>query len=245
MTIDLNCDLGEGYPNDAALMPLISSANIACGRHAGDAETMRITVSLALEHGVAVGAHPGFDDRANFGRLPVQLTARGYRELVWTQLEGLDRIVRAAGGALRHIKPHGALYNMSAKDPELAAIIARAVYEFDPGLILYGLSGSVSIAAAHALGLRTASEVFADRSYQPDGSLTPRSAPNALIRDEEKCLVQVLEMVQHHSVTAVDGTRVPIQAETICLHGDGAHAVAFASALRGFLAGKGIAVSAP
>ncbi len=232
MHIDLNCDLGEGYPNDAALISRISSANIACGYHAGDAETMRRTISLAVAHDVAIGAHPGFADKENFGRREIQLSKQGYYDLVSTQLEAINALVVAAGARLHHVKPHGALYNMAARDPELAYIIAHAVLDFDPKLLLYGLSGSHSVAQAAALGLRTASEVFADRSYQPDGSLTPRAQPGALITDIEKCLNQVLDMVQKGQVQAVDGSMVPIKAETICLHGDGEHAVAFAQRLQ-------------
>jgi UPF0271 protein len=245
MQIDLNCDLGEGYPNDAALLPLISSANIACGYHAGDADTMRRTIALALEHGVAIGAHPGFDDKENFGRKAQQLSRQAYYDLVCTQLEKLQDIAQAAGAVLHHVKPHGALYNMAAKDADLAFVIAHAVWDFNPDLILYGLSGSPLIEQAQTIGLATASEAFADRSYQADGSLTPRSQSGALIAETEKCLAQVLEMVQENSVTALDGTKVPIRAETICLHGDGEHAVAFAVAMRAFLLKKKIPIQAP
>ena len=242
MRIDLNCDLGEDYPNDAELMPLITSANIACGYHAGDPDTMCRTVDLAVAHGVAIGAHPGFADKANFGRLEVRLPLQGYYELVMAQLQALDAVVRAAGTRLHHVKPHGALYNMAARDPELAHCIAHAVLDFDAELILYGLSGSASVAQARALGLACASEVFADRTYQSDGSLTPRSRPDALIQDTGKCLEQVLGMVAQGIVIATDGSRVPLRADTICLHGDGAHAVAFARELRRFLSEKHIEV---
>lgn len=245
MRIDLNCDLGEGYPNDAGLMPLISSANIACGEHAGDEDTMRRCIDLALESGVALGAHPGFSDKENFGRLPVLLTPEEYTDLIVRQLDRIQTIATAAGARLHHVKPHGALYNMAAQDPELAGLIARAVLAFDPSLILYGLSGSVSIAQARAAGLRTASEVFADRTYQPNGQLTPRSMPNALIQDQDQCRQQVLDMVQLGCVRAVDGSVVPIAAETICLHGDGDHATAFAHSIRQFLEEQSIAVAAP
>ena len=245
MSIDLNCDLGEAYPNDAALMPLISSANIACGYHAGDADTMRRTVDLAVEHIVAIGAHPGFDDKENFGRKEQQLSRQAYYDLVYRQLEILAAHAAAAGAAISHVKPHGALYNMAARDPELAATVARAVLDFNPELILFGLSGSHSIAQAQALGLKTAGEVFADRSYQADGSLKPRSRPGALITHTDKCLEHVLEMVLNKRVRAADGAWVSISAETICLHGDGEHAVVFARAVRAALMGKDIAVQAP
>ncbi len=243
--IDLNCDLGEGFPNDAELMPLISSANIACGYHAGDARAMRRCVELALQHGVAIGAHPGFADRENFGRLEIRLAPGAYARLVREQLEIFGAIIQAAGGALHHVKPHGALYNLAARDAAVAREIAAAVLAFDPNLLLYGLSGSQSLEQARQLGLRTASEAFADRGYQPDGSLTPRSQAGALIVSEEKCRKQALELVLEKNVTAVDGTRVPLSVDTICLHGDGAHAVAFARSLRRFLDDHSIPVQAP
>ncbi|MBK6932934.1 MAG: LamB/YcsF family protein [Saprospirales bacterium] len=245
MKIDLNCDLGEGYPNDAELMALISSANIACGYHAGDADTMRRCVGWAVQYGVAIGAHPGFADRENFGRTEVLLPAQGYYDLVFEQLAVLDTAARAAGAALHHVKPHGALYNMATRDPELACAVAQAVLDFNPKLILYGLSGSVSISEAERLGLRTASEVFADRGYQPDGTLMLRAQPGALITEPEKCRQQVLQMVLQHTVTAVGGARAPVRPETVCLHGDGPHAVAFARALRAFLQEYKIDIHAP
>lgn len=245
MHIDLNCDLGEGFPNDAALMPLISSANIACGFHAGDTETMRRTINMAVEHGVAIGAHPGFADKENFGRKEQQLSQQAYYDLVLTQLEAIDTLVRAAGGSLHHVKPHGALYNMAARDQELAYIIAHAVLDFNPALMVYGLSGSHSIRQAAGLGLKTASEVFADRSYQPNGMLTPRSQPGALIPDAASCIEQVLQMVRTGQVRATDGSLVSIQAETVCLHGDGDHAVEFARELRQVFSENEIGVRRP
>ena len=243
--IDLNCDLGEGYPNDEALMPLVSSANIACGFHAGDTGTMRRTVDWALMHNAAIGVHPGFDDKRNFGREELRLPQQAYYDLVWSQMESLETIARAAGAVLHHVKPHGALYNMAARDAELAHTIAHAVLDFNPQLILYGLSGSQLIEQARFLGLATACEVFADRTYQPDGSLTPRSRPDALIRDPDRCLRQLLQMVLRQTVTATDGKTIPIRTETICLHGDGAHALEFARLVRTVLAEKGIPVQAP
>lgn len=244
MIIDLNCDLGEGFSNDAELMTLISSANIACGYHAGDVDTMRRSVDLAVQNGVAIGAHPGFQDKENFGRRELQLTQQNYYDLVLEQLQILDLVARSAGAALHHVKPHGALYNMAARDPELAHTLALAVLDFNPTLILYGLSGSVSISEAQALGLRTANEVFADRSYQSDANLTPRSQAGVLLDSQEKCLQQVVEMVLENKVRATDGSKVSIRAETICLHGDGQHAVEFARVLRRFLLEKMIAVQA-
>lgn len=230
--IDLNCDMGEGFDSDAAIMPYISSANIACGYHAGDADTMQRTTALAIQHKVAIGAHPGFSDKANFGRTEMRLPLNKVFDLVAEQVYLLGRIVQAQGSVLHHVKPHGALYNMSARDPLLADTIAKAVYAADPSLLLFGLSGTYSITEAARAGLHTASEVFADRTYQPDGSLTPRSQPHALIASEEAALQQVLEMVQQQQVKAVNGEKVAIVADTVCLHGDGVDAVTFAKRIR-------------
>lgn len=228
MKIDINCDLGEGFPNDAAIMPFISSANIACGYHAGDEDTMKRTIDMALETGVRIGVHPSFPDRENFGRKEIVLKDREYYELVLEQLGLFDFRVKAAGGVMRHVKPHGALYNMSARNPQLAYIIAHAVLDFNPGLVLFGLSGSTSIAEAEKLGLQTMSEVFADRTYQPDGSLTPRNKPGALIENEQDCIQQVQEMIKNSRVLSTSGDFISIRAQTICLHGDGDNAASFA-----------------
>ncbi|MBI2284354.1 MAG: LamB/YcsF family protein [Bacteroidetes bacterium] len=227
-TIDLNCDMGEGFANDAQLMPWISSVNIACGYHAGDADSMQRTLALAIEHQLAIGAHPGFADKANFGRIEVLLPLNEVFDLVITQVQLLQQMAVQMGARLNHVKPHGALYNMSARDALLANTIAKAVYTVDSGLVLFGLSGSHSISEAEKIGLRTASEVFADRTYQPNGSLTPRSADNALIGSEEVCLQQVLQMIEQKTVTATNQQEVPIVADTVCLHGDGEHALDFA-----------------
>lgn len=227
-TIDLNCDLGEGLTNDALLMPWISSANIACGYHAGDTDSMQKTITLAIEHQVAIGAHPGFADKTNFGRTELRLPLNEIFDLVTEQVWQLQQMAKQMGGSLQHVKPHGALYNMSARDALLANTIAKAVYTIDHNLVLFGLSGSLSISEAEKIGLPTASEVFADRTYQPDGSLTPRSQPGALIESTEQCLQQVLEMIQQQTVTATNQKSVPIKAQTLCLHGDGEQAVVFA-----------------
>jgi 5-oxoprolinase (ATP-hydrolysing) subunit A len=229
--IDINCDMGEGIGNDELIMPFISSASIACGYHAGDEKTMSDTISLALKHGVAIGAHVSFHDRDNFGRHEMNLSPAEVYELVWQQLFILDQIAVLSEANLHHVKPHGALYNMSAKDPLLADSIARAVKDFNDKLVLFGLSKSHSVEAAKAIGLQTASEVFADRSYQPDGSLTPRSKQGALLEDSNKVVEQVLQMVNHKTVTTVTGDILAIDAETICIHGDGAQAVTFAQAI--------------
>jgi UPF0271 protein len=242
--IDLNCDLGEGAGHDAELMPLITSANIACGGHAGDAETMRTTVELALRHGVAIGAHPGLDDRENFGRRELPLTPSEAGALVWRQVRALEGIVRACGGRIAHVKPHGALYNMAARDGTLAQAVAAAVLEADSALILIGLAGGELVKAARACGLRAASEAFADRTYQPDGSLTPRCRPEALIVDEASAVAQVLRLVREGCVRAVDGRLAAVAADTICVHGDGPHAVAFARRMRTEIAAAGFAVRA-
>lgn len=231
LTIDINCDLGEGCGNDATLMDHISSANIACGRHAGDADTMRRTAALAIEKGVAIGAHPGYADRENFGRAAVAFTKAEVVDLVTDQIAALDKIIRPLGGRLSHVKPHGALYNLSAQDADLAATIAAAVASYDPNIVLFGLSGSASIIEAEKAGLRTASEVFADRTYQPDRSLTPRSDPKALITDIDEAVRQSLDMVKYGRIRTTDGIMATIKADTICIHGDGPHAVAFAAAI--------------
>lgn len=226
--IDLNCDLGEGIGNDAAIIPFISSANIACGFHAGDEDTMRRTVDLAMQYDVAVGAHPGFNDKANFGRTNQQLEGNELFDLVTQQVYALQHICREQGAKLRHVKPHGALYNMAAASRDMSVIIAAAIKEVDAELRLFGLSGSFLISEARAAGLGTASEVFADRTYLEDGSLTPRSMPGAVIKSEELALEQALQMVTTGKVYAITGELAPILAETVCLHGDGGHAAAFA-----------------
>lgn len=231
MIIDLNCDMGEGMATDTAIMPFISSANIACGFHAGDDNTMRETVSLAIQYGVAIGAHPGYADKENFGRTEMHLSDEEVYVLIQQQVAALMKIAAEKAAKLHHVKPHGALYNQSAKDPQLAAVIAKAVYDIDPALVLFGLSGSHSISEAKKIGLTTASEVFADRSYQDDGSLTPRSKPGALLQSTEAALQQVLQMVNEKTVTSLAGKKILIDADTICLHGDGAHAPDFAKAI--------------
>jgi UPF0271 protein len=237
--IDLNCDLGEGGGNDAAMMPLITSANIACGIHAGDVDTMRDAVNLARQFGVAIGAHPSLNDRENFGRKEMKVSYREAHLYVVTQTKLLQIIARQCGAKVTHVKPHGALYNMAARDAELADAIAAAVKEVDPALILYGLAGGCLLDAGRVHGLQVASEVFADRSYQPNRSLTPRSQPNAVIADEAVAVEQVLRMVREGVVRTTDGTDVSIKADTICLHGDGPDPVNFALKLNVLLKGEG------
>ena len=229
--LDINCDMGEGIGNDDLLLPFISSANIACGFHAGDAATMWQTVESAIKHNVAIGAHISFHDRNNFGRSEMQWNGEEIYELVSQQLIILQEITSSLDTKMQHVKPHGALYNMSARDATLAKIIAKAVKDFDNQLILFGLTGSHSISEAKAVGLQTASEVFADRSYQDDGSLTPRSQPHALIEETYNVIAQVIQLITNGTVTSITGKTVPIIAETICIHGDGKNAVKFAMAI--------------
>jgi UPF0271 protein len=244
MTIDINCDMGEGMPNDADIMPYISSANIACGYHAGNETTMRKTIELCLKHSVAVGAHPGFNDKENFGRKPVQLSADEMYQLVWKQLEIIQAICKEKHTKLHHVKLHGALYNMAAKDKSISKIAAQAVKDFDPELIFYGLSGSVMIAEAKALGLKTANEVFADRTYQPDGTLTSRTQPHALLEHSTDVIRQVKQIVKEKRVTTLSGEIILINADTICIHGDGDHAFEFAKHIHQCLRSMGCIISA-
>jgi len=224
--------MGEGLDNDALLMPLISSANISCGYHAGDTETMKRTVELALQHHVAIGAHPGFNDMINFGRVEIPITLPHLFDLITEQIYLLKKITEAFGTKIHHIKPHGALYNMAARDSNMARTIVAAVKSVDAKFILYGLAGSHLISEAAALKLQSASETFADRSYQLDGSLTPRSLPGALIESTEDSLTQVLQMILQRTVNTYLGETIPIKAETICIHGDGKKAVLFAEQIR-------------
>lgn len=230
-TIDINCDLGEGFPNDAALMKFISSANIACGYHAGNIDTIKATIELCLKNGVAIGAHPGFNDQANFGRTEMHLADCELYDLVAEQIILMQDVCKQMGAILHHVKPHGAMYNMAAKNATMSYIIAGVIKELDPALILYGLSNSYIISEAEALYIKTASEVFADRTYTPQGQLTPRSQPNAMIHTREDALAQVLNMIQHKKLIATDNSVVPILAETICIHGDGDHAISFATSI--------------
>ena len=244
LKVDLNADLGEGSASDSALLQLVSSANIACGFHAGDAQTMLACVREALNNGVAVGAHPSFPDRQNFGRTAMALPPETVYAQTLYQTGALAAIVRAEGGKLRHVKPHGMLYNQAAKDPALADAIARAVHACNPELILVGLAGSELIRAGEHYGLPTREEVFADRGYMSDGSLVPRTQPGALIDDEGQALTQTLEMVQGGRVKSIQGQWARVNAQTVCLHGDGEHALLFAQRLREAFAARHITVTA-
>lgn len=244
MNIDLNADLGEGGASDAALLQLVSSANIACGFHAGDAQTMLASVREALKNGVAIGAHPSFPDRENFGRTAMTLPPETVYAQTLYQIGALAAIARAEGGVMRHVKPHGMLYNQAAKDPQLADAIARAVHACDPSLILVGLAGSELIRAGEHYGLTTRQEVFADRGYQADGSLVPRTQPGALVEDEEHALAQTLGMVESGRVKSITGEWANVVAQTVCIHGDGEHALAFARRLRAAFEERSIRIMA-
>jgi 5-oxoprolinase (ATP-hydrolysing) subunit A len=243
-TIDLNCDIGEGFDNDSQIIPHVTSVNIACGYHAGDPATMRETVRLAIEHGVAIGAHPGFPDRANFGRVEMQVSPQDVYDMVLYQAGALAAFARAAGAAVAHLKPHGALYNMAAKDAAMAAAIAAATRDFDPACILVGLAGSELIRAGESAGLKTASEAFADRTYQADGSLMPRSSADALIHDPAIAAERVIKMIQLGTVTTQQGTEIPLRPDTACIHGDSPRAGDLANAIRERLEREGIQVRA-
>ena len=244
-SIDVNADVGEGCGQDAALIPLISSANIACGYHAGDADSMREAVAFARDHGVAVGAHPSFPDRENFGRREMQLSPADLHASIVAQVQALAAIAASEGTRLRHVKPHGALYNMAARDENLAETVARAVQTVDPALLLVGLAGSILLMIAERVGLRSVSEVFADRAYLPDGSLLPRDRPGSVIHNAAAVAVRAVEMARGGTVVAVDGSSISVRADTICIHGDTPGAAALARRLRAGLAAAGIAVAAP
>jgi UPF0271 protein len=246
-SIDLNADVGEGCGHDDELVPLVSSVNIACGAHAGDEETMRRTVELALRHGAAVGAHPGFADRGNFGRREIPVTAREAADLVVGQTHRLEEIASGMGARLRHVKLHGALYNMASRDPALAEAVARALFEakgrHGDHWVIVALAGSHLASAGRALGMRVLSEAFADRAYAPDGQLAPRSLPGAFIEDEELAAAQAARLARDGLVRATDGSDIVVDADSICIHGDSPRSAALASKIRERLAADGIGVA--
>jgi UPF0271 protein len=249
MRVDLNCDMGESFGAyeigaDDALFPLITSANIACGFHGGDPTVMRRTIATAKTHGVAIGAHPGFADLAGFGRRDMDLSADEAYDLVVYQVGALMGFAAAAGVRMQHVKAHGALYNMAARRADLADAIARATRDVDPSLILFGLPDSELIRAGRDAGLRTAAEAFADRAYMPDGTLVSRRRADAHITDVAEAAARAIRMVTEGRVTAVTGEDIVITADTICLHGDGAHAVEFARAIRAAFAASDVQVQA-
>ena len=245
--IDLNCDMGESFGaytlgNDEAIMPFISSVNIACGFHAGDPATMRQTVKAALRHNLNIGAHPGLPDLQGFGRREMKLSAEEAYDMTLYQIGALTAFVKAEGGVLNHVKPHGALYNMAAKNSELSDAIVHAVYDADSSLILYGLSGSELITSAERRGLMVKNEVFADRTYQSDGTLTPRNQSNALITDHKFAIQQVIKMVEKGIITTHNGVDLAIKADTVCIHGDGINALEFAAEIHNHFKNEGISI---
>ena len=248
-SIDLNCDLGESFGAytigmDAEILPYVTSANIACGFHAGDPSVMQKSVLLCKKYGVQVGAHPGLPDLQGFGRRRMAIFPAEAEADVMYQIGALKAFCDAAGVPLHHVKPHGALYNMAARDPVLAAAICRAVQAAAPGAVLLALSGSEMVKAAQAIGLPVANEVFADRGYRPDGSLVPRGTPGAMIEDEDEAIARVIRMVTEGKVTANDGTDIAIQADSVCVHGDGPKALAFVEKIGAALQAAGVELKA-
>lgn len=247
-TVDLNCDMGESFGayqlgRDEEILDYITSANIACGFHAGDPSTMRRTVRMALEKNVGIGVHPGLQDLTGFGRRNMDISPQEAYDLVVYQIGALYGFVKSEGGKLQHVKPHGALYNMATKNPALSEAIAEAVYKVDPELVLFGLAGGELVKAGKKIGLRTASEVFSDRTYQEDGSLTSRREKNALIKDHEAAVNQVVRMVKESKVKSEQGIDITLQADTICIHGDGPSALDFAKYISRALRESGIMVA--
>lgn len=245
MSIDLNSDIGESFGAytlgmDEEILEVITSANIACGFHAGDYNVMMKTVGAAKTNGVGVGAHPGLPDLIGFGRRAMQVSADDVYNFVLYQIGALYAFCTTRGVPMQHVKAHGALYHMANQDARIADAVAEAVRDFNPDLVLFGLSKSALIHSGQKYGLPTASEVFADRTYQPDGSLTPRQEANAMISDIDKAAQQVTDMIFAEQVTAVDGSKVHIKADTVCVHGDGPRALAFVNQLRTCLPAEGI-----
>ncbi len=245
--IDLNSDLGESFGRytlgmDERIIPLITSANVACGYHASDPEVMAKTVAMAGEAGIRVGAHPGFPDLMGFGRRNMAVTPKEAYAYVLYQIGALDGFCRSVGMKMQHVKPHGALYNMAAKDYELAKGICQAVADFDRELIVLALSGGQLARAAADMGLRTALEVFADRAYEEDGTLVARGKPGAMITDEDEAIGRVVRMVKEQTVTAITGKEIPIRADSVCVHGDGEKALAFVEKIREVFRREGIEV---
>jgi 5-oxoprolinase (ATP-hydrolysing) subunit A len=250
--IDLNCDIGEStslwsynIDHDISLLPYLSSINIAAGSHAGDGFTAHQLIARSRPYNIAIGAHPSFPDRENFGRKETHMAEKDLHNLILQQIEFIAETAMSLGIKMRHVKPHGALYNMAAKDPRLALIVCSAIQSFDRELMVYGLSGSEIIKAADKLGMKSCSEVFADRTYQDDGSLTPRSDPKALIHDTALAMEQVLQLVQQGTVTTVHGNIIAIRAETICLHSDGENVLSFAQTIHDTLQTFGVAIFHP
>ena len=245
--VDLNCDLGESFGAytiglDAQVIPHVSSVNIACGYHAGDPVVMEKTVALAKEHGVAIGAHPGFPDLMGFGRRPMNITSAEAGAYVKYQLGALLAFVQAQGLKMQHVKPHGALYNMAAKDEALAKAIAQSVASVDSNIRLMGLAGSLMLTEAEKAGLPVISEVFADRAYNDDGSLVNRKLPGAVIHDAQQAAARAVMMAKEHKVISINGKKIPLQADSICVHGDNAQAIELVCTIRSALKAEGIAI---
>ncbi len=249
LRIDMNCDMGESFGawkmgSDEEILPFVSSANIACGYHAGDPATMRKTVAAALKHGVRIGAHPGLPDLQGFGRRNMAISPQEAYDMMVVQIGSLAAVAASQGAKLSHVKAHGQLYNMSVKNEALAKALAQAVFDVNRELVFFGLAGSLMLDIAESVGLRTASEVFADRLYQPDGTLTPRSQPGAMIEEVEVSILQTLQMVKEGTVTASDGSKVKVRADTLCIHGDQPGAVTFAKSTREALTREGVTIGA-
>src|SRR5438874_8684945 len=245
LVVDLNSDLGEGAGHDNEILDLVSSANIACGFHAGDPASIFATIQAALERGVSLGAHPSFPDRENFGRTEMTMPPPEVYSTVAYQIGGFYALARAIGGRMNHVKAHGALYNMAARDRALADVIANAIFALDPKLILFAPVGSQLDCAATELGLETASEVFADRNYLADGSLVPRSRPDAFVRDPIEAADRIIRMLSEGKVRTVDGTDLSVLATTVCVHGDNPQAVAFVREVRKRLELEEVMIAAP
>ena len=246
--VDLNADLGESFGAytigmDSEVLRYITSANVACGFHAGDPVVMQKTVALAQGCGTAVGAHPGYPDLMGFGRRNMKISPDEAKAYIKYQVGALTAFTKAAGIKLQHVKPHGAFYNMAAVDAKLAEAICRGIYEVDPELIVLGLAGSEHIKAAQAVGLRAASEVFADRGYMDDGTLVPRSMPGAMIHDRALAIERTVRMVKEGCVETITGKIIPIQADSICVHGDNPDAIGFTSRIRAALEAEGVAIA--
>lgn len=245
--IDLNCDLGESFGNykigmDEKVIPMITSANVACGYHASDPVVMNKTIGMAKEYGIEVGAHPGFPDLMGFGRRNMNVSPSEAKAYTLYQLGALDAFCRVHGRKMQHVKPHGAMYNMAAKNYSLAKAICEAIYEFDKDLIVMGLSGGELVRAGKDTGLRTALEVFADRAYEEDGTLVDRRKDGAVITDEEVAIARVVRMIKEQKVTAITGKDITIKADSVCVHGDGVKALEFVKKIRENLTEEGIAL---
>ena len=230
--IDLNCDMGEGYHTDELIMPYISSANIACGYHAGDESTINKTIELALQYGVAIGAHPSYPDREGFGRRNIEMDISELSEILVLQIELIRSIATSAGTSLNHVKPHGALYNTAADNYTIASTVVKAIKSIDPALKIYGMPNSELEKAARKEGIRFCTEMFCDRTYTEEGRLTPRTHNNALINSTQDAVSCALQAIKEKTITRTSGKLINIAPNTLCIHGDGPHALEFAKTIR-------------